>query len=155
MNGQVTTLAYTGGQLTSITDPANRTATLAYTGNQLTSITDPANDVWRYGYDSANDLTTLTDPNNHATTFAYNFADRVASVTQADNTTEQLTAEQMNGLAAPGTGTTQQPRHRPCCWPPAIRRSTPTPTTTCGRPAWTGWASDWMSPTSIRWAMRR
>ena len=110
MNGQVTTLGYNGsGQLTSITDPANRTATLAYSSNQLTSITDPANDVWGYAYDSANDLTMLTDPNNHATTFAYNFADRVATVTQADNTTEQLTAEQMNGLAAPGTGTSNNP----------------------------------------------
>ncbi len=110
MNGQVTALAYnSSGQLASITDPANRTATLAYSGNQLTSITDPANDVWDYAYDSANDLTTLTDPNNHATTFSYNFADRVSGVTQADGTTEELTAEQMNGLAAPGTGTSSNP----------------------------------------------
>jgi YD repeat-containing protein len=109
MNGQVTALGYTGGQLTSITDPANRKATLAYTGNQLTSITDPANDVWGYAYDASNDLTKLTDPNNHATTFGYNFAGRVASVTQADNTTAQLTAQQMNGLAAPGTGTVSNP----------------------------------------------
>jgi RHS repeat-associated protein len=109
MNNQVTTLTYTGGKLTSITDPASRSATLAYTGNQLTSITDPASDVWGYAYDTSNDLTTLTDPNNHATTFSYNFADRVATVTQADLTTEQLTAEQMNGLAAPGTGTANNP----------------------------------------------
>ncbi len=59
--------------------------------------------------DASNDLTTLTDPNSHATTFAYNFADRVSTVTQSDNTTEQLTAEQMNGLAAPGTGTPSNP----------------------------------------------
>jgi RHS repeat-associated protein len=109
MNNQVTTLTYTGGQLTAITDPANRSATLAYTGNQLTSITDPANDVWGYAYDTSNDLTTLTDPNNHATTFAYNAASRVATVTQADLTTEQLTAQQMNGLAAPGSGTVANP----------------------------------------------
>jgi len=110
MNGQATTLAYNGsGQLSTITDPANRTATLVYTGSQLTSITDPANDEWQYGYDGANDLTTLTDPNNNATTFAYNFAGRVATVTQADNTTEALTAEQMNGLAASGSGTSSNP----------------------------------------------
>ena len=109
-NGQVTTLTYnTSGQLTNITDPANRTATLAYSGNQLTGITDPAGNVWRYGYDSANDLTTLTDPNNNTTTFTYNFADRVASATQADGSTEQLAAEQMNGLATPGTGSSGDP----------------------------------------------
>jgi YD repeat-containing protein len=78
-------------------------------GAQLTSITDPGGNVWTYGYDASNDLTTLTDPNNHATTFAYNFADRASSVTQPDGTTEQLTAEQMNGLAAPGTGTPTNP----------------------------------------------
>jgi YD repeat-containing protein len=104
MNNQVTTLAYnSSGLLSTITDPANRTATLTYTGSQLTSITDPANDVWQYGYDSSNDLTKLTDPNNHATTFTYNSADRVSSVTRADNTTEQLTALQMNGWAAAGS----------------------------------------------------
>ncbi len=110
MNGQVTTLAYNGsGLLSTITDPANRTATLAYTGSQLTSITDPGNDVWQYAYNAANDLSTLTDPNNHTTTFNYNFADRVSSVTQPDGSTEALTAEQMNGLAAPGTGTPGNP----------------------------------------------
>lgn len=109
LNNQVTTLTYTAGKLTSITDPANRKATLAYTGSQLISITDPANDVWGYTYDSANDLTKLTDPNTHATTFAYNFAGRVSSVTRADLTTEQLTPVQINGLAAPGTGTQASP----------------------------------------------
>jgi len=110
MNGQVTTLTYnSSGLLASITDPANRTATLSYTGRQLTRITDPAGDVWQYAYDAANDLTALTDPNGHTTTFTYNFADRVSSVTFADNTTEQLTAVQMNGLAAPGTGTPGNP----------------------------------------------
>jgi RHS repeat-associated protein len=109
MNDQTTTLAYTNGQLTSIADPANRTATLAYSGSQLTSITDVGGNLWQYGYDASNDLTTLTDPNTHTTTFAYNFADRVSSVTQADGTTESLTAEQMNGLAAPGTGTPTNP----------------------------------------------
>ncbi len=104
MNNQVTTLTYnSSGLLSGITDPASRTATLTYTGKQLTSITDPANDVWQYSYDSANDLTKLTDPNNHATTFTYNSADRVSSVTLADNTTEKLTAVQMNGWAAAGS----------------------------------------------------
>jgi RHS repeat-associated protein len=109
MNGQVTTLAYSSGLLSSITDPANRTATLSYTGKQLTSITDPGSDVWQYSYDSANDLTKLTDPNNHATAFTYDFADRVSSVTQPDSSTLQLAPVQVNGLAAPGTGTPSNP----------------------------------------------
>ncbi len=109
MNGQVTTLSYTNGQLTSITDPASRTASLSYTGSQLTGIIDVGGNLWTYGYDVSNDLTSLTDPNTHATSFTYNFADRVSSVTQPDNSTESLIAEQMNGLAAPGTGTSANP----------------------------------------------
>ncbi len=109
MNGQVTTLSYTNGQLTSITDPASRTASLSYTGAQLTGITDPGSNLWTYGYDPTNDLTSLTDPNTNTTSFTYNFADRVSSITQPDNTTESLIAEQMNGLAAPGTGTSGNP----------------------------------------------
>jgi YD repeat-containing protein len=109
MNGQATSLSYTNGLLTSIADPANRSAALGYTGSQLTSITDAGNNLWQYGYDSANDLTSLTDPNTHATTFTYNFADRVSSVTRADSSTEKLTAMQMNGRAAPGTGTPSNP----------------------------------------------
>jgi RHS repeat-associated protein len=110
MNGQVTTLAYNSSNLLStITDPASRTATLTYTGAQLTGITDPGSNLWTYGYDTGNDLTSLTDPNTHPTSFTYNFADRVSSITQPDNTTESLIAEQMNGLAAPGTGTSGNP----------------------------------------------
>ncbi len=103
MNNQVTTLTYTSGKLTSIEDPALRTATLAYTGSQLTSITDPAVDLWQYTYDGSNNLTKLDDPNNHATSFVYNSAGRVSSVTQADSTTLQLIAMQMNGWAAAGS----------------------------------------------------
>jgi len=110
MNGQTTTLSYNdSGLLSSITDPASRTATLSYSGSQLTSITDVGGNVWSYAYDSSNDLTTLTDPNNNTTTFTYNFADRVSGVTQPDGSTEALTAEQMNGLAAPGTGNSNNP----------------------------------------------
>jgi RHS repeat-associated protein len=109
-NNQTTSLAYnSSGQLATITDPANRTATLTYSGNQLVSIEDPGTNLWQYTYNSSNQLTTLTDPNTHATTFAYDFAGRAATVTRADGTTLQLTPEQVNGLAAPGTGTQSNP----------------------------------------------
>jgi RHS repeat-associated protein len=104
-NGQLVTLAYnTSNQLTKVTDPAGRNATMAYdTSGNFTSITDPLSEVWQYNYDSSHDLTQLTDPRNNATTFAYDFAHRVTTVTQADSTTEKLTFEQLNGLAATGS----------------------------------------------------
>jgi RHS repeat-associated protein len=104
-NGQVVTLAYNASnELTKITDPAGRNATMAYdTSGNLTSITDPLSEVWQYNYDSSHDLTQLTDPRNNATSFAYDFAHRVTTVTQADSTTEKLSFEQLNGLAATGS----------------------------------------------------
>jgi YD repeat-containing protein len=115
LNNLVTTLAYSGGLVNTITDPANRTTTLGYNGsNQLTSVTDPDSGVWRFGYDSSNRLTTLTDPRSattsaDTTTIGYNAAGRATSVTLPDSNTESLTAVQLQGLAAPGTGTQVNP----------------------------------------------
>ena len=111
MNGLVTQLAYNAqGKVSSITDPAGRATLLAYdTSGRLTSITDADGAVWGYGYDSADHLTALTDPRTFTTSFSYNAAGSAATVTRADSTTEQLTALQMNGLAAPGTGTATNP----------------------------------------------
>jgi RHS repeat-associated protein len=114
MNGLVTTLAYSGGLVSTITDPASRTTTLAYTGAKLTTLTDPDSGVWRFGYDSANDLTTLTDPRSantsaDTTTFTYGLASRATSVTQPDGTSESLTAMQLQGFPASGTGTQGNP----------------------------------------------
>ena len=53
-----TTLSYnTGGQLTTVTDPAGRTYTLGWTGGHITSVTDSAGREVSYGYDAAGDLT--------------------------------------------------------------------------------------------------
>jgi YD repeat-containing protein len=110
-NNLVTTLAYNGsGKVTSITDPANRITILAYdTGNtKLTEVTDPDSATWGYGYDSANRLTTLTDPRSKVTTYAYGTG-RVTTVTRADNSNLLLTALELQGIPASGTGTSSNP----------------------------------------------
>ncbi len=113
LNALVTTISYNGsGKATTFLDPASRATTLAYdaSNTNLTSITDPDSALWQYGYDSADRMTTLTDPRTYTTTFAYNTtAERIATVTRADSTTELLTAEQMNGIPASGTGTQSNP----------------------------------------------
>jgi RHS repeat-associated protein len=110
-NTLVTTIAYNGsGKAISITDPATRITTLAYdVGNtKLAGITDPDNAVWGYGYDSAYRLTTLTDPRSKMTSYAYGTG-RVTTVTRADNSTLLLTALELQGIPASGTGTQANP----------------------------------------------
>jgi YD repeat-containing protein len=101
-----TTLAYTNGQVSSITDPASRVMQIGHDGSgRINTITDPDSALWQFGSDSANRMTSLTDPRNKVANFTYNFVGRLSSVTRQDNTTEQLTPMQMQGFAAQGTGT--------------------------------------------------
>lgn len=129
LNGYVTSLAYNGsGELTTVTDPAQRALTLAYTGGQLTSVTDPVgrkvgfayndgagdltdvtdigNGVTHYTYDSNHLLLTVTDPRNHVvTTNHYDASNRVAS--QADGLQRTTTfAYSGTPLTAAGGSTT-------------------------------------------------
>lgn len=109
LNGYTTTLAYTSGRLTTVTDPASRTFTLAYGTNgdistvtdssgrqvsyaydangNLTSVTDPAGHAWTYGYANGHLLTTITDPRGHATTNTYDSAGRVTTQVDRNNHT--------------------------------------------------------------------
>lgn len=80
-NGNITTLSYTGSNLTSITDTVGRTITLAYSGNRITSATDPLNRVWTYEYETGSGLTKVTDPNGNFMRYGYGIAGRLISVT--------------------------------------------------------------------------
>ncbi|GFE56722.1 RHS repeat-associated core domain-containing protein [Geobacter sp. AOG1] len=101
-NGNTMTFAYTGGNLTGITDGAGRTTTLAYDANNvLTSITDPKGNVysfayttgllssvtnpdggqWSYTYDVGGFILTKTDPAGRATTYTYDANHKVISGT--------------------------------------------------------------------------
>ncbi|WP_329587177.1 DUF6531 domain-containing protein [Kitasatospora sp. NBC_01250] len=60
-----TTLAYSGGQLSTITDPAGHVYTLGWSGGHITSLGDSAGRQVTYAYDAAGDL---TDVHGAATT---------------------------------------------------------------------------------------
>ena len=101
-SGRALILGYNGtadtGQVTSVTDPMNRTWTYGYTGSDLTSVTDPMTNKTTYTYGTgsgntsqllANDLLTITAPNaqpggpdaGNATVLAYNSTGQVTSQT--------------------------------------------------------------------------
>ncbi|GAA2136576.1 RHS repeat-associated core domain-containing protein [Kitasatospora kazusensis] len=52
-----TTLAYSGGQLSTVTDPAGHVYTLGWSGGHVTSLADSAGRQVTYAYDGSGDLT--------------------------------------------------------------------------------------------------
>jgi RHS repeat-associated protein len=102
-NGNKTTLTYTSGNLTKVTDPAGRAVTFSnnpdgtvatatdpaghqvsytYTGGDLTSVKDVGLGTTQYGYDGNHRLTTITDPrSNKVLTNVYDSSNRVTSQT--------------------------------------------------------------------------
>jgi YD repeat-containing protein len=109
-SGAGVTLAYSGSQVTSVTDAGGRTVTFAYnsagllasltmpngstvsygyTGGLLTSVTGLGGGITSYGYNSAGQLTTITDPDgNVVLTNTYDPATgRVTSQTNGDGQT--------------------------------------------------------------------
>ena len=71
-NGYATTFAYTGGKLSSVTEPAGRQLLFSYGSNGLISkITDPASRSVSFLYDSSGNLISATDVGNGVTSFTY------------------------------------------------------------------------------------
>ena len=109
-NSNSVTFAYTGNNLTSITDPSGRivsftynanntistiadpsgnTHTLTYTGQNLTRVSSQISGVgtanWSYTYDTNGFMLTKTDPLGNLTSYAYDGNHRVSQVTDPLN----------------------------------------------------------------------
>ena len=119
-NGNTTTYAYDAQErLISITDPVGKGITLAYTGNNLATVTDPAGRVSTFshdadgnmtqvtfpdttsrsfGYDNRHVMTSETNARNLTTTRQYDFTGRFIQSTRPDGSTRQATNMQTVGL---------------------------------------------------------
>ncbi len=81
-NGNTTAYAYDGGgNLTTITDPVGLVTTLAYSGGLLASVTDPAGRVTGFAHDGGGNLTQITDSDLSERLFAYDARHRLTSQT--------------------------------------------------------------------------
>jgi RHS repeat-associated protein len=85
--GNVTTLTYTAGQLTQITDTYGRSLILAYNSlGHLLSITDPLNRITTLKYDSTGRrLASITDPLGRLIRYTYNVLNQITSKLDKDN----------------------------------------------------------------------
>ena len=83
-NGYVTTLGYSGGALSSVTDAAGRSLSFGYDGSgRLTQVGDPGGRTVAYTYDAAGNLGTVTDANGGVTQFGYDAQHRLTTITDA------------------------------------------------------------------------
>ena len=104
--GTITTLAYSSGQISTITDPASRVTTFMLDGHDnLTEIIDPDGGITTYAYSTPtnHEVTGETDPDDHTATPHYNSFGQLTSETLYDGTsTTSIDPMQSRGLLAPG-----------------------------------------------------
>jgi RHS repeat-associated protein len=86
------------GQLTSIVDKNNNTVSLAYTGIELTTITNTVGRVISFAYNANNCLTNITDPLGRTVRFAYDANTNLISVTDTRGGLTQFGYDQYHQL---------------------------------------------------------
>jgi RHS repeat-associated protein len=100
---KVTTFNYSGGALQSIADPAGRLTTFTISGGTLNQVQQADGSLVSLTYDAAKRLTQLKDPNGNAVTAVYDGAERASTITRPDGTTETFKAYQERGYDTSGT----------------------------------------------------
>ena len=80
-NGNTTTMGYTSGRMTSVTDTTGRSLTFTYNSNgTVAAVTDPEGHTVSYTYASG-ELVTVTDVGGNDTDFAYDSHHRLTQIT--------------------------------------------------------------------------
>ncbi|HZN15115.1 MAG TPA: PA14 domain-containing protein, partial [Acidimicrobiales bacterium] len=100
--GRTVTIEYANGHVYRLHDfNTARTWTYAYTGTDLTSVTDPLNLVTRFTYDGAHRLTSVTDPRNKLTFFDFDGSGRVYQVRKRLGSSDFETSIDYSNPSAP------------------------------------------------------
>jgi RHS repeat-associated protein len=80
-HGQITSYAYSGGRLTTITDPSGQSLTFGYdAAGKIGEVSDSTGREVTYTYTADGDLDTVTDPLNGVTDYAYDSQRRLKSI---------------------------------------------------------------------------
>ncbi len=87
-NGNTITLAYSGGDLTTLTDTVGRAVVFTYdASHHLIALTDASGRAVTFTYNAQGLLASATDPRGKSAQFAYDAGGRLATVTDANNHT--------------------------------------------------------------------
>lgn len=80
-NGNTTTITWTGGNMTQVTDPVGRSLQFVYDSkNHITQVTDPIGRTVKYSYNPEGTLASVTDAEGGVTHYAYDAQNRLASI---------------------------------------------------------------------------
>jgi len=103
--GRITTLTYTNGLLTSVTDPANRTSNFEHdTQGNLTKIIFPDNTSKVFNYDNRHLITSKANERQFTTTYTYDKGARLVNVELPDGTMRGAISKAAVGLVDLSTG---------------------------------------------------
>lgn len=99
--GRVTTLTYNASnKISTITDPKGNTHTFTYTNNFLTGITTQTTDSitksWAYTYDTSGYMLTKTDPMGYISSYAYDSNHKLTSSTDPEGKTRTPAFDPLN-----------------------------------------------------------
>ena len=99
------TFGWTGGRITAVTDPMNRTTTYTYSAaGDLVAVAAPGSLPWRFTYDAAHRMLSMTSPRGGTTTNTYDVGARV--VAQKLPTGGTITFDYLGDPATPAGSTT-------------------------------------------------
>ena len=111
LNGYVTSLSYTGANLSKVTDAVGRSLVFTYAKTGLiTSITDPAGRKESFTYDSFGNLTKAKNALGHAWTFTYDASHHVLTMTDPRGGTTTIFLQWV-GPGALGDGSAESDHH--------------------------------------------
>lgn len=88
--GRTLTITSTGGRISSIKDPAGRITTFTYNGNLLASVTDPSGNSWNYVYDANSQMVQKTTPAGNQSTNVYDATGKNTSSTDPEGKTKTI-----------------------------------------------------------------
>jgi RHS repeat-associated protein len=107
VNGNTTTLSYSGGNLTQITDAVGRSITLQYdSSSRIIRATDPLGRAWRYAYAAPLGLpvvpllVNVTDPLNQVMSYSYDALGKLLAVFDKRNFLLKQIGYDANGRVA-------------------------------------------------------
>jgi len=100
LDGNTTSLGYSGSHLATVTDPAGRTLSFTYTGDLVTGVTDSAGRTTSYAYDGSDNLIHATDVNGKVTTYAYDGNHLMTAVTKPEGGVTHNTYDSHGRLAS-------------------------------------------------------
>jgi RHS repeat-associated protein len=109
LDGDTTSLSYSGSELTKVTDATGRSLLFGYQGGHVTTVTGPMGATEHLRYSPSGTLTRVTDPAGRPWSFGYNHARLLTSITDPRGLVTRIkygAGRRVTAVSGPGYGHT-------------------------------------------------